>query len=929
MHIAAAAKPAAPPPLRGWSDSAREALPGESVSPATSRSLRKRRNWGISGPSASMLALAAVAAVVATYLVLRCALHLESASSRRGAQRYLAGSEGRTNKDLGGPCDGLVEDLPAAAAVVEEGEEVLFQEDWLGRARHYAADLRQLIDSSAPLLLQLNTQLKAKCIAALLCLSVVELSASFSLLEGRERAGMEGQLSHIASRIISLQQSLGEEQTSRPGHPHAKGLFDLFNMLTGVKPVSAVLAPRHRLTKIKQLLQLQDVALVQLNAGLVWLRASLEMLKQEKECAQGAAGVAAECAASPAGGSASSAKGRSATGAAAAEGAAPATENAESAADARVAAVVRAIERTVYERKTQVLRNPLLSIWLREMHAQGIHYGIVSTGDLETIGGKPLATHLELLEALQNSPLGSGKEFWERIRYKGAGAPQSTASPSVPSMPSPKQIVSSSEDLNSAARLLGPLEAPRQGPRRGAGATGSASVSASPSTSLATPAAAAERNKRNATVQGTGRRTASSFRAASKLLFQVPLPSAAGRLQGPAAASKLLFQVPLPSAAGRLQGPAVPSAPKPAAAFSAWNRSLQGTHVSKAVSATSVSRAVGYSPSADAPPRRPPSPSRPAVSTAAPNIPENYMFKSGAATRGPIASAAPAASWASAVAHGPSPGSAASQLSLAAPAQPPAGLHPAPGASGPCLEDPFPPLPRRHVTPARFPFLASTARDWPLQPIGAGGSPLRQTGKHMSEPAASVLEAVASQPVPVSPFTQAESHSSSETSNPRIPVDIYGVPISFGVWGLPERGLRKPVAGLLPNEEDDQRRPPSPATIAAGFEQLAALLEDDQRRPPSPATIAAGFEQLAALFSGRQPQRFSGTAHQQPGEAMQRSQQPHHTRQPPAAAPTPTAGAAALAAAAHSSPASVGPGEGSWSPWGYRLEGSFWPFSRS
>ncbi|CDI78782.1 hypothetical protein, conserved [Eimeria praecox] len=541
--------------LPGWNDGAWDTPFGDANLPFSRGSLMQRRMGGLGGPSAIMVTFAAVIAAAVTYLMLRCALYLASARSSRGELRYLAGSEGRTDKGLGEPCGGPAEDPPAATAVAEEEEEVLVEEDLLKQARRYAVELRLLIDRSEPLLRQLESRLRAKCIAAFLCLSLVELSASFSLLERRERVGMNEEIAHISSRISSLRESLGKKQLSRPRHRHIKCLRELLTMLTEVKPAAAALAPRHRLEAIKMLLQLQDVTLVQLNAALVWLRVSLTNSKSANDDAKGAADAAAEgtalfaedAASAAAEGTASFAEdaaGAAAEGTASfaegavsfaegavsfvegaasfAEGAAsfaegvasfaegvasaaddyaPTAEDVAVAADLRVAAVVQAIEATVYERRTQVLRDPLLSGWLRDTHAVYTRYGIISHGRMEEIAQQPLTTHRELLEALQNSPLGWGDEPWKYIHIEHRDAQQTTTS-SVPGTRLRKQIVSSSEDLNSAARLLGPLKASRQGPRRGAGATGRAPASAPLSTSTVTAAAVAEHAALQASSRG-------------------------------------------------------------------------------------------------------------------------------------------------------------------------------------------------------------------------------------------------------------------------------------------------------------------------------------------------------------------------------------------------------------------------------------------
>ncbi|CDI86662.1 hypothetical protein, conserved [Eimeria praecox] len=326
------------------------------------------------------------------------------ASSRREVERYLAGSEGRVNKGVGETCGDPVENPPAAAAEEEAEEEALVEGDLLERARRYAVELRRLIDSSEPLVRQLNPQLKAKCISAFLCLCLVELSASFSVLEGKERAEMQREVTSIYRRIWSLRDSLGSVGISQTQHRHMKYLHLLLPRLAEVKPATAALAERQRLQILKLLLQLQEVALGQLNAGLFWLRASLGSCKKANDDAGDVADAAAAV------------EGSASTG----EGAASTPEDAAAAADARVAAVVEAVSLTAHTRKGQVLVDPLLSAWLRKVHTENPRHFLLGRGRFDQITQRSKPNHPELLKSLQTTPLGWGDEPWNHVRLEAA-----------------------------------------------------------------------------------------------------------------------------------------------------------------------------------------------------------------------------------------------------------------------------------------------------------------------------------------------------------------------------------------------------------------------------------------------------------------------------------------------------------------------------
>ncbi|CDJ27919.1 uncharacterized protein EMH_0011570 [Eimeria mitis] len=477
MHFTAATVPRLrPTSLLGGSDRAREVPPGEVALPVTFRRIRQGWKGGFEGLSVSVATLAAVAAIAATYLVLHCALYLANARTDRAALRFLSGAEGTANKDHGEPCGALVGNpaAPVAADSAEEGEgkalvkpeaeeEYLVEQDVLRRVSTYAVELARFIRSAEPLLRRLKTKLRAKCVAALLRLSLMEFAAVFTLLERKERAGMNETISEISSRLWDVRASLGSRGISRPQRRHFKCLYDFLGRITEVEPVAAKLAVRQRLLRIEHLLQLQDVALGQLDAGLFWLRASMKRLEKAKADAKAAAAAAQS------------------TGAAhsdAAEASVAAPAELVPTAAARVAAVVEAIEMTVRKRREQVLVDPVISHWLREVHVESLHYGIISRGRLEEITLRPLQTQQELLEDLQSTPLGSGDDPGEKLRLVYGDARGGTASSSVPKAPCRKDKLSPSEKPSRVVRVLRPPKLLEQGSGKKASATGSAPVPA-------------------------------------------------------------------------------------------------------------------------------------------------------------------------------------------------------------------------------------------------------------------------------------------------------------------------------------------------------------------------------------------------------------------------------------------------------------------
>ncbi|CDJ27918.1 uncharacterized protein EMH_0011460 [Eimeria mitis] len=534
MQIAAAAEPGGHrTSLFYGSQSSWEVTPGEVVLPVISRSLPQRRIAGVGGLTVSVAAVAAVVAIAASYFVVRCALYLSNARKRRASLRFLAGAEGKTNNDQGDPCGTSAGDPPAAAAASvdeEKTDETLDEQDLLEQAGRYVFELTRVMERNGWLLTQLNFSLRARCVAIFLCVCLVELAALFSLLDKRERVGMKRGIHLISATVVDLRRSLGRAPLSPSRRRHIRFLHELVDQLATVPPPTAVLERSQRLLRIKELLQLQEVALGQLKAGLGWLSACLENCKETQDVGKAPAEFIEDTVAA--------AEGAAAAGAAAAAPYAP-----TSAAAGRVDAVVAALQTTAYKRREQVLRDASLSRWLREVHGPDSRHGLVSKGRLAQLALKPLQSHSERLAALQATPLGSGDELWKSIGLEEIDVQQGSASPCLPDAPCQEVTASTWASPNPSPCALGPLDTPRQDSRKEAGSTGSVLVSSSASTAE-TAASADAVVEQHAALEATNDSKTVPLAMSPNILSRASPPAAAGRRQSPA-----VFTDPEPPAA--------------------------------------------------------------------------------------------------------------------------------------------------------------------------------------------------------------------------------------------------------------------------------------------------------------------------------------------------------------------------------------------
>ncbi|CDJ60763.1 hypothetical protein EMWEY_00034640 [Eimeria maxima] len=722
------------------------------------------------------------------YLVLRCAVYLVNSRKTSQTLRYLAVAEGENIEDPNVSCRNPSEGpsyVAGSTIAEEEGEEGLAWKRLSKRAHRYVTDLARLIHRSEPVLRRLDPQMRAMCIAGLLCLSLVELAALLTLLKGRHRQIVYREMHTIQRRIWALRDSIRNADLSISRQRHIKQLHILLDRIKEVEPATA-LTERQRLLRIKHLLQLQEMALGQLNIGIVWMRESLEL--REK------AGVETKASDAAAKGVSLAVEGGAAVAAAAhvtaatSEGAITNTAALTSAAERRLASVVWSIRATVHKRREQVLLDALLSRWLREVHKVDLHYGLVRKSCLDAIAQMPRKNHMELLEDLQDTPLGRGEEPWESEDREGEDAEQGIVTPTPLEASSPKEALFAG-GATGASLDLGRLNISTPSSQTEASAGELAGVSASPSEAT-TPA---------------GERQQTTLHASSSLKA---MPSRA--------ASTVPSHVSPPTAAGHLEGFAFAAAPQPAVVPSSLAQSPGAAQDSKKPCATFF----GSSLAALRYPGSLPMPSlisfRAAASAASAYTPKEItLWRTSGFVQGPVGPAAAASQGAPVASLGAMPASTASRPS---PAVTEVFETPLEG-SRPHLKATIMPPTHHHAYSTLSASPGEALRAWPSQAQGIDRVASKDPRTFIRGPAMQLFEASASPPLPASPFKLTEGRSSSEIPQSRVPVDIYGTPITFREWGLAANQRIPAAAGLLPTTKPDE---PGPAAIAAGF----AALED-------------------------------------------------------------------------------------------------------
>ncbi|CDJ48484.1 hypothetical protein EBH_0020640 [Eimeria brunetti] len=886
--------------LLGSGDSAWESSPEEVVLPVTLRGLRERRNRRFGWIDSRVAALVATAAVAVAYLVLRCVLYLTSAS-KRTAPRFLAGADGTTNKDPEVPCsapsDGARGGATGAAAD-RKGREGLDGRVLLERANRQAIELKGLIEGNRQLFLMVERDLRANCMTRLLCLCLVEFAALFSLVEGKDRVGIIARIYDISKEITVHRDALSKEGALYKRRRHLRFLHTLFDRLPQVGRPATALGEQERLVKMKELLSLQEVAVMQVQSGLSWLNKSLQPPGNATDEAKAAA--------------------------TATKGAAVDSRAAAAAYEARVTAAILAIERTVHQRRDQIITDPLLSHWLREVYNEEPRYGIMSSHRFAELVQSPLQPHSQLLEALQATPLGSGVVPWEWHVPEDIPVPEGVAFLLAREAPSGGDAVSPPTDPTHRRRRTQSEKAPRLRARKQVDANGStpvASVSAPPSTLTAVPGVLPSVEAMHASVDAT-----------STLPRAVTLH----------AASSVPSQAWSAAAGGYFEGIAASAAPR-------GGVSPGRTRAGQATWAASGGKVAGVSSSGkslDSPlsqgllPISAPSSFRGAVSSVA-TLPSGAFGLSmpDAAAQPPVASFAPETSWVSQPAPSALPAAPATYPPPPAFAAGPGGFGA--GAGRTFHGIPVPSPSQLHATPTHPPSPRTAGAAWPPQVTREGGSGLHGARGDVHGFWASQAPGPQAVLSPSSEHTK--SHYPLQTAGTQEGVEAFNWPLNVGIWGPLERAVQIPSDGF-------SNKPPDEAAIDAGLQQLGKLFRGtSDERPsraahirggptaaaaPAPYThsaaaghttywptvaapafdtysaahTAAGFEQLGKLFggaTGQTPIQPAPHRHQQQAIATPAADDAAD------AAADAAAGAAARAAAAEVSPASLQSGR--WS----------------
>ncbi|CDJ48283.1 hypothetical protein EBH_0019860 [Eimeria brunetti] len=337
---------------------------------------------------AALVAFAVAAA--ATYLLLRCALFLaKTRSSSGGDTRNLANDGEETDTHKGDACAAPAEEGPppasatGAAAMIAptpaEKVDDISKYYSLRRSLLTLSDLSELLRGNAPLLLKLSSVQRAKCIEALMCLSVVEVASLLTLLGRCERPTVRGQIPGLSKRLRKLRRMNPSSTAGR--EPRINSLHSLLDKMADASPPAAAIGETERRQRLDLLWQLQERTLQQLRAGFQWLEKSLGVSSEAQKAVAAASAVSTQ-----------------------AQSAANTTADA---AKMRVAALVRAIEITVHTRRRQALSSLPLSTWVKQTQPD-------SGGALpfpEKKGRDEMQVeHEQLLLELQQTPLGRGDD---------------------------------------------------------------------------------------------------------------------------------------------------------------------------------------------------------------------------------------------------------------------------------------------------------------------------------------------------------------------------------------------------------------------------------------------------------------------------------------------------------------------------------------
>ncbi|CDI74687.1 hypothetical protein, conserved [Eimeria praecox] len=397
---------------------------------------RLKRNRGNRRFQLHPVILPVLVAAATTYLLLRCAWHLGASKKHNGLLRSVAavGEEGEGCEE---PCvqgfqgestvaavEGevleeervlertrrytldlvqvvlesrsmLLRMPPAVSLAAVEGE-VLEEERVLERTRRYTLDLVQVVLESRSMLLRMPPAVSTKVLTNVLRLCILELSALCSLLEPRERQTVEHAVQAVVSEVIFLRSCFTRKLATPPRVRHISRMRVLLREVPGTEFTGGCMTPVERLSKLGDLITLQQVALTQVQGGMRLLAARCQ--QETKPCSEEATQV-----------------------------------------------YIDDLCKTTEARRNHIFQDALLSKWLRSKHCQGPRYGLVSPSVIETISAIPSKPHKELLKELLNTPLGlsqqqSSPQGRGQVDAHGDGEEQQ-----VETTPSPPKGLSTSE----------------------------------------------------------------------------------------------------------------------------------------------------------------------------------------------------------------------------------------------------------------------------------------------------------------------------------------------------------------------------------------------------------------------------------------------------------------------------------------------------
>ncbi|CDJ27922.1 uncharacterized protein EMH_0011920 [Eimeria mitis] len=311
------------------------------------------RPGGQRRPQVYPVRFAALAAVVMTYLLLRCARHVGNINMHKGSLRSLAAA-GEEGENPHAPCALAGHNEPAGVAVGAENPE---QEQVLIRVNRYTRDLIQLMHESRRALLLIHPSLSVKGFTILVRFCVVELAALCSLLQQRERQPVVQAVGYIKWEIAYFGPLFWAHRVPRTALRQINCMNAFLRELPRMDFAGSSMSPVARLSKLTQLLTLQEVALRQVQEGVRLLGL----------CFKG---------------------------------------HAQSPEDEAVKEELTALYHTANARRNYVLSDRVLGNWLLHKHVKATHFGLASPKIIQGIVASPPKPYEEAFMELLNTPLG-------------------------------------------------------------------------------------------------------------------------------------------------------------------------------------------------------------------------------------------------------------------------------------------------------------------------------------------------------------------------------------------------------------------------------------------------------------------------------------------------------------------------------------------